>query len=436
MKADEGWVDGNSLRLLENGEDFFPAVFNAIAQARREVLLETFILFEDKVGLALHAVLLDAARRGVQVEVTIDGFGSPMLSSDFIHSLTEAGVRLHVFDPPPKLSRRLQPFRRLHRKIVVVDGETGFIGGINYSADHLGDFGPQAKQDYAVQVRGPIVAHMRREAQRMIAPAHGQRWWQRRQAEICLPEETPSAGPARAKLVTRDNHRHRDDIERHYRLALHAARREVVIANAYFFPGYRLVRALQRAARRGVAVHLILQGEPDIPLAAMASRMVYQRLIQSGVSIHEYCQRPLHAKVATVDGEWATIGSSNLDPLSLSLNLEANLMVRDPGFTRELRETLMTLRDRHCQRIAAQHVASWWWSWLGYPVFHLLRHFPRWASLLPRHRPLLTPAQHSTVVVPVAVDTGVEPWPWQPPGQESASPSSPGSPNAPLRQRA
>ncbi|WP_233218241.1 phospholipase D-like domain-containing protein, partial [Roseateles chitinivorans] len=165
------WTSGNRIELLENGEEYFPAVFAAIESAREEVLIETFILFEDKVGLALREVLIAAARRGVRVDMTVDGFGSPELSEGFVRGLTEAGVRLHVFDPPPRLSRRLKPFRRLHRKIVVVDGATGFIGGINFSADHLIDFGPEAKQDYAVRVQGPVVAQLRRATREILATA-------------------------------------------------------------------------------------------------------------------------------------------------------------------------------------------------------------------------------------------------------------------------
>ena len=415
MKSD-GWIGGNSLRLLENGEEFFPAVFKAIEAAKREILLETFILFEDKVGLALHAVLLAAARRGVRIDVTIDGFGSPELSSDFIHALTEAGVHLHVFDAPPKLSRRLQPFMRLHRKIVVVDGEIGFIGGLNYSADHLTDFGPLAKQDYAVEARGPIVSHLRREAQRIIAPAHGgKRWWLRRQAEAGPAENLPAVGQAHAKVITRDNHTHRDDIERHYRMALHVAKREVIIANAYFFPGYRLLKALQRAAKRGVKVHLIMQGHPDIAFAAFAARAIYERLIEAGVCIHEYGDRPIHAKVAVVDDEWATIGSSNLDPLSLALNLEANLAVRDRQFNAQLRGKLSELMDKSCVQVKLTETTTrqrWWGLGLGYLAFHLLRHFPRWATLLPQRRPRLTPAAQSTVLVESPSVLKAEPWPW------------------------
>ena len=150
------WVEGNRFTLLENGEGFFPRVFEVIAAAEHEVLVETFILFEDKVGKELQQALLAAARRGVQVDITIDGYGSPDLSAGFISELTGAGVRVHVFDPSPRLwGYRTNVFRRMHRKIVVVDGRRAFVGGINYSADHLADFGPQAKQDYAVEVHGP-----------------------------------------------------------------------------------------------------------------------------------------------------------------------------------------------------------------------------------------------------------------------------------------
>ena len=257
------WVSGNAFELLENGEQFFPRVFESIASARHEVVVETFILFEDKVGLALHAALLAAAMRGVQIDLTIDGFGSPDLSPGFISALTQAGVRVHVFDPAPRLwGWRTNVFRRMHRKIVVIDGRRAFVGGINYSADHLADFGPKAKQDYAVQVEGPIVEQIhafvhkalsagQRSAsrggvgsprERLVGPAQMQA-----QGWNAVPGP---AGSGAAIFVTRDNRLHTTDIERHYRIAIRAARTRVVIANAYFFPGYRLLQDLRRAARR------------------------------------------------------------------------------------------------------------------------------------------------------------------------------------------
>ncbi|WP_325342189.1 cardiolipin synthase ClsB [Xylophilus sp.] len=374
-------MGGNRFELLENGEEFFPRVFESIRQARREVLLETFILFEDKIGRALHAALLEAARRGVEVHVLVDGFGSPDLSPAFVDALVQAGVRLRIFDPGRRLfGQRLNVLRRMHRKIVVIDGEFGFIGGINYSADHVADFGPEAKQDYAVEVHGPVVAQMHRFAREAVDMA----------SRGPCTEPAP-AGAAQALFVTRDNHRHTNDIERHYRLALRTARERVVIANAYFFPGYRFIREMRRAALRGVDVRLILQGKPDMPIVRTAAGMLYDHLIRAGVRIYEYCERPLHGKVALVDSEWATVGSSNLDPLSLSLNLEANVVIRDRGFNAHLHERLAHLIRHSCREVEAPEPGRWRGLRLlrSYLVFHVMRWFPTWAAWLPRHRPTI-----------------------------------------------
>jgi cardiolipin synthase len=385
------WINGNRVTLLENGEAFFPRVFEVIASARHEVLLETFILDEDKVGKALHAALLAAARRGVQIDVTVDGFGSPALSEAFFGTLAAAGVRVHVFDPAPRLFRRLNYFRRLHRKLIVVDGNRAFVGGINFSEEHLTDYGPRAKQDYATEIEGPAVAHIHAFMHAAIADGKpGRRWFPRHPAPL-LTEPLPAAGTADVSFVWRDNGRHRNDIERQYRLALRLARRRVVIANAYFFPGYRFLRDLRMAARRGVEVSLILQGKPDMPIVQTAAAMLYPHLLHGGVRIYEYCERPLHGKVALVDDEWATVGSSNLDPLSLSLNLEANVMIRDRGFNRALGDKLEALIARSSRRIEAGDLReSHWWSQVhGFFLFHLLRRYPAWAGLLPAHAPRL-----------------------------------------------
>ena len=384
------WVPGNQFELLENGEDFFPRVFKAIAQARREVMLETFILFDDKIGQELHAALLAAAKRGVQVHVLVDGFGSPDLSDRFVGELVEAGVHFRIFDPGKRvLGQRLNMLRRMHRKIVVVDGEHGFIGGINYSADHVADFGPEAKQDDAVEVRGPIVAQMHQYTHdAVLSPAE-----RRRSGARAAPARgLPYAGTAHAIFVTRDNHDHTNDIERHYRIALRSARKRVVIANAYFFPGYRFIREIRRAARRGVDVRLILQGQPDMPIVKTASGLLYDHLLRAGVRIYEYCERPLHGKVALVDDEWSTVGSSNLDPLSLSLNLEANVIIRDRAFNATLHGRMAHLMDHCCKQVEPSSQGAWEGLRLvrSYCVFHLMRWFPAWAGWLPRHEPTIS----------------------------------------------
>ncbi|MBU9365997.1 cardiolipin synthase ClsB [Burkholderia multivorans] len=382
------WRNDTSFELLENGEQYFPRVFEAIAGARREVLVETFILFDDEVGRALREVLISAARRGVSVDVTVDGYGSEGLPADFLEGLVQAGVRFHIFDPKPRLMGvRTNLFRRLHRKIVAVDETLAFIGGINFSADHLLASGPQAKQDYAVAIRGTLAADIARYARQALAVPGRRPRRQRRPPPVPRCETSHGA----ACLAVRDNDRHRDDIELHYRTAIRAARRDILIANAYFFPGYGLLRELADAARRGVRVRLILQGEPDMPVAKMAASMLYDYLAEAGIEIYEYCTRPLHGKVACIDDSWATVGSSNLDPFSLALNLEANVFACDAGLNQALRQQLETLLQQHCRLAprASRPARNLRRLWVGVVVFHFLRRFPAWAGSLPAHKPRL-----------------------------------------------
>lgn len=389
------WVDGNQVELLINGEAYYERVFQAMAQAREEILLETFIIYDDKVGQRLQQVLIDAARRGVRVEVAADGYGTADLPDAFISAMTEAGIRFHAFDPQPRLAgMRTNLFRRLHRKIVVIDGERAFIGGINYSADHLGDFGPMAKQDYAVEVTGPVVAQVHASSRRLLSPVL--------EPPSQVRPVTDPSGPASAVLVERDNGRHRNDIEAYYLEGFRLARQRIVVANAYFFPGYRLMRELRNAARRGVEVRLILQGQPDMRWVRALSRLLYNYLLRDGVKIHEYCQRPLHGKVALVDDQWATVGSSNLDPLSLSFNLEANLLIRDRAFNQRLYQHLDELAHQHCKAVTLERMVRgyWWRAPLIFLCFHVIRRFPKIAGWFPAHR------QELQSLTPSAQDPG------------------------------
>jgi cardiolipin synthase len=384
---------------MENGEEYFPRVFHAIETAKEEVLLETFILLDDKVGRQLRACLISAVQRGVKVDVMVDGYGSAELSEEFIAGLLHAGVGFHIFDPKPRFfGLRTNVFRRMHRKIVVVDGTLAFVGGINFGGDHLAEFGPQAKQDYAVEIRGPVVADICRLTRAALAPAQRSRWLTR--SAPALGKE----GRGEALFVTRDNGRHSNDIERYYRAGLRVARHDITIANAYFFPGYRLLRDLCKAARRGVRVRLVLQGEPDMPVVTWAARMLYDHLASAGVQIYEYCERPLHGKVACIDNGWATVGSSNLDPFSWALNLEANVFIRDREFTATLRDRLDRLIRDHCHpaQLPPVHRRRLRRLWFGIIVFHFLRKFPRWADSLPAHKERLKSLKPPTV----AADSG------------------------------
>nr|MBA2815116.1 Inner membrane protein YbhL [Candidatus Pantoea persica] len=273
----------------KNGKAFFPLVFGSIQRAERSVLLETFILFEDEVGKALHRELLAAAQRGVKIEVMVDGYGSP---DRLVNSLTAEAVRFIYYDPRPLvIGMHTNILRRLHCKTVVVDDVIAFVGGINFSAEHNTSYGPEAKQDYAVEVKGPIVADITAYVrQAMGSKAVTRRWWGGR-------SHRPAVN-AQVLYVYRNNDDHRDDIEKHYLDMLSTANEDVIIANAYFFPGYRLLREMRSAAQRGVRVRLIVQGEPDMPIVKLGAKMLYNYLVDAGVEVYEYIRRPLHGKVA------------------------------------------------------------------------------------------------------------------------------------------
>jgi cardiolipin synthase len=251
-------------------------------------------------------------------------------------------VQLLVYRPELwALRLRSTRLRRLHRKLAVVDGRIGFCGGINI-IDH-GDLrsGAPPRLDYAVSIEGPLIADMYAAARTLWMRTA---WTQLRRRWLPLAKPALALEPRGdqgAAFLVRDNVRHRHDIEEAYLHAIAWAHREVVIANAYFLPGRRFRNALCEAARRGVRVTLLLQGRVEYILVHYACRALYSELLDAGVEIHEYTRSFLHAKVAVVDDSWATVGSSNFDPVSLMLAREANVAVWDPTFARELRSSLM-----------------------------------------------------------------------------------------------
>ena len=348
---------GNRITLLECGDQYFPALIRAIDHARQEIFLETYIFEEDATGRQVARALIDAARRGVSVQLLVDGFGSRALPQALREEMLDAGVRLMFFRPVASLRQvRRTRLRRLHRKLVVVDGRDGFCGGINIIDDRNTPKQVPPRFDYAVHVQGPLVAEMRSAMRRLwmrAAWSQLRRDWRPRGV---VRREPAAAGSQRAALLVRDNLRHRHDIEDAYLSAIASARSEVVIACAYFLPGVRFRRALIAASARGVRVVLLLQGKVEYVLLHYSSRALYRQLLEAGIEIHEYRQSFLHAKVAVVDRSWATVGSSNIDPISFLLALEANVVVEDSAFAQELRESLEAAMRNGARRV---HPTAW-----------------------------------------------------------------------------
>jgi cardiolipin synthase A/B len=389
------WTSGNKLQLLENGEELYPRILEAIRGAREEVVLETFIWMEDDVGRQLRDALVAAAGRGVQVRVLVDGYGSPAFSTEFLESMAAAGVRLDSFDPQPTfLAMRTNLLCRMHRKIVVIDAERAFVGGINYSDEHLRSFGERSKQDYAVEITGPMVRDIHDYCRYRKDVHSGPPWKRLRRWLRRFPREMINPGKdAQALFVFRDNEQHPTDIETMYRAGIRNARKRIVIANAYFFPGYRFIRDLRGAAKRGVEVSLIMQGKPDRPLSVWAASILYDDLLSMGVRIFRYTDRALHGKVATIDDRWATVGSSNLDPFSLGLNLEANIFVLDARFNADLQRNLDGLIANACAELkaAGRPRQSALRRLILTGAYHCMRRMPGWGGHLPYHEQRIQP---------------------------------------------
>lgn len=361
------FVDGNRVQLLQNGGEFFPALLADIGSAREYVFLETYIFHDDAVGRALSEALAAAARRGAQVYLLVDGFGTPSLGTKNEALLLAAGVNLRVFRPERWWNMSPSRLRRMHRKLAVVDGQVGYVGGINVLDDLVDpNYGrlDQPRLDFAVRAAGPIVAAMEHAARRQwltmqITSAPVREVWSDFLERPRVPDPLPDGVPA--AFVKRDNLGNRRTIERAYLHAIGHARREVWICNAYFVPGVRFRRALSRATARGVRVVLLLQGRKEYRLQHYATHALYGDLLNAGIEIHEYRESFLHAKVAVVDDSWSTVGSSNLDPFSLLLAREANLIVRDAAFAARLKAALMHAIDRASVRVSIHEFQQRGW---------------------------------------------------------------------------
>lgn len=375
---------GHDLQLLQSGAEFFPSLVSAIDSSTQEVRLETYIFHFDRSGEQVAAALVRAAQRGVAVYLVMDGIGTPVVPEVWIQFFAHAGVNWHHFSPLGRLGLLIPVrWRRLHRKLCVVDARVAFCGGINILDDLVDpDDGPliSPRFDFSVRVTGPLVgdAHMAmsqfwgrlqatRQLERLQWQGARETWKESVQFPYGshgvppLPGTVPRSG-AMAALVLRDNVRNRNRIERAYRKAIGDAREEVLIANAYFLPGGKMRRALIHAAHRGVRVRLLLHGTYESFMQYHAARPVLGGLLAAGVEIHEYRVGFLHAKVAVVDRHWATVGSSNLDPLSLLLAREANVVIEDASFAQTLRARLVSVIDQQAVPLDPLLIAARPWT--------------------------------------------------------------------------
>lgn len=355
-------LGGNQVQLLEGGDALFPALIEAVGGAAHEIWLATYIFHDDAAAEAIALSLAEAARRGVRVRVVVDGFGSHQALTRLQAWLVPEGVELAVFRPLTRWWNWLQPgqLRRLHQKLCVVDGSVAFVGGVNLIDDRHDlrhGWTDEPRLDFAVRLSGPVVVPVAQTLRSVWTRASLGHDWRgellqvvrsaepvralrdlARRLRVPVPRQSVAAAvvPVRVAFVVRDNLRQRRAIERSLVEAFRHASRRIEVVTPYFYPGRGLRRALVQAARRGVRVRLLLQGKLDYQLAGLAARVLYGEMLAAGIEVHEYTPAFLHAKMALVDDDWVTVGSSNIDPLSLLLNLEANVVISDAPFAAQV----------------------------------------------------------------------------------------------------
>ncbi|NBS63690.1 MAG: cardiolipin synthase ClsB [Betaproteobacteria bacterium] len=370
---------GHAVQLLQSGAEFFPALETAIHSARESVWIETYIFHDDASGRRIAQALGRAVARGVAVRLVVDGFGTGMPTGEVGQVLAAQQVDLRIFRPLRRWRLERQALRRLHRKLALIDSAELFVGGINLIDDHEDPVRGRLEAprlDFALRVRGPLVEEAMSAMAQVWRRAQPVRWPAPTQGSSTTPQAAPAAegGPVgagqapaaaaqtvRAAFAERDNFRHRRTIERAYLRAIGRAHTEVLIACAYFFPGAKFRRALAEAAARGVRVRLLLQGRIEYRLPHFGTLALHEELLRAGVEIIEYQPGFLHAKLALAD-QWFTLGSSNIDPFSLLLAREANVIVQDDAMAAVLRARIEHAIAEGGRPVRWSHIVArpWW----------------------------------------------------------------------------
>lgn len=346
---------GNEVSLLRNGAEYFPALIQAINASTRSIRLETYLYADDAIGNTVTSALCAAAQRGVDVRLVVDGFGARNIVTHHLPLLTQAGVLVRIFRPEHHLWRHLlsgkrSRLRRMHRKMALCDGHTGFVGGINIIDDATGN-ASNLRPDFALKIQGPLLQAIGHAIDRQWQTLSRRPYLHHTQrTEPTLIDAVPK-GNTRAGLVLRDNLLHRGQIEAAYIEAIRSAQSDITLAMAYFIPSRGIIHALLEAAARNVNIRLLLQGCIEYRLQHYASQSLYAQLLAAGIRIYEYEPGFMHAKVGIIDNNWATVGSANLDPFSLLVAREANIVVRDADFCAQLRAQLLTEIKTHCRKI-------------------------------------------------------------------------------------
>ncbi|MFZ2341346.1 MAG: phospholipase D-like domain-containing protein [Bacteroidales bacterium] len=366
------YKEGHHVELLQSGDPFFSAVIRVIDEAKRYIHFQTYIIDEDNTGHRIVDALVRAAGRGVRIYLLLDAFGTKYLTKEFIHKIEDSGILFRFFSPV-FMTKGFQLSLRLHHKVILADGEQAIIGGMNFADRYSGT--PEVKEwlDFAVLIKGPECIHVNSICRKL---------WNRtfiskeeRATEIVY--STPSYEQNISLRVVENNwYRNKIEILRSYRAALKNARHHMIIFASYFLPG-RLERKLFRlASARGVDIRIVLAAKSDAPMFTRATGFLYEYILQNNIKIYEYYPANLHAKVATVDGKWCSIGSYNLNHISDYGSVEMNVNIMNEAFTSGFEKILTDIMKNDCRQVTVEEFLrrrTWWSRFRGWTSYQMIR---------------------------------------------------------------
>ncbi|HUS28839.1 MAG TPA: phosphatidylserine/phosphatidylglycerophosphate/cardiolipin synthase family protein [Kofleriaceae bacterium] len=367
------WRVGCDVTVLRDGGQTYKAMLDAIVAAKRSICFETYILAGDTTGDRFKIALVERARAGIEVRLIYDAVGSFGLSDAWVSDLRAAGIEVIAFNPIAPWRQRFRLSHRDHRKMLVVDDEVGFTGGLNIANDYAAvEDGGVGWHDMHCRVTGPIVYDMARGFRRNWIRAGGKTY-----PPVRRPSSSPTGeGTSYVRLLENALRRQRTGFRRAYLHVMRAAHRTIRIENAYFLPDRGIRRALVAAARRGVDVQVIVPGRSDVKLIEYASLYALRHLAKRGIKVWRWSGIMLHAKTAVVDAIWSTIGSYNFDSQSRFNNLEVTVEILDPV----VGEKMVRVFDNDVPNCTPYDEATWknlpWWTkslaWLGYRLRRFL----------------------------------------------------------------
>lgn len=322
------WIPGNRVEILKNGAEIFPEMLQAIARAKETVHLEMYIFRNDEIGRLFADALSKKAYEGISVKLIYDSLGSLTTSSEPFFSMEQAGVEMFEYHPIVSwypLGRRLR--KRDHRKMLIVDGRYGFVGGVNIGNEYADrSDGGEGWRDTNIRLEGPAV----RNLQQIFLST-----WTKKGTFRPHPShypDLPPAGDFPVSIVASQGMKGTNQIKRAYLDAIRSAQERICITNSYFVPPPRILRAIRKASQRGVEIYLLVPQKSDVRLIDYACRALYAKLLGWGVRIFEWEGSVLHSKTAVIDRKWSTVGTCNMDQLSLFYNLEVNVVIKGKTF--------------------------------------------------------------------------------------------------------